>query len=103
MNTGQTGYVHWFTTAFTDPDDNYKQMSITPNNTVYFTGTTNGAYLQVTAPPVETTTKIDIKGIDIYGADIMQFCVFTVIPRQVWDTLPNSVFEYNYDVAAAAL
>ena len=81
MNPGQTGYVHWFTTAFTDPDDNYKKMSITPNNTVYFAGTTDGYYLQVTsAPPVETTTKVDIKGIDMYGTDIMQFCVFTVIP-----------------------
>ena len=56
-------------------------MSITPNNTVYFSGTTNGYYLRVlSAPPVETTTKVDIKGIDIYGTDIMQFCVFTVIP-----------------------
>ena len=36
MNAGQTGYVHWFTTAFTDPDDNYKAMSITPNDTVNF-------------------------------------------------------------------
>ena len=82
MNAGQTGYVHWFTTAFTDPDDNYKAMSITPNDTVNFQGTTNGYYLRVlTAPAVETTTKVDIKGIDIYGTDIMQYCVFTVIPR----------------------
>lgn len=33
----------------------------------------------------------------------MQFCVFTVIPRQVWDITPQSVFEYWYDVNAAAM
>jgi len=47
-------------------------MSITPNQTINFAGTTDGAYLSViAAPAVETTTKVDILGIDIYGAEIL--------------------------------
>lgn len=36
MNTGQTGYIYRYSTAFTDPDNNYKRMKILPNDTVNF-------------------------------------------------------------------
>lgn len=104
MNTGQTGYVYRYSTAFTDPDNNYKAMKILPNDTVNFKGATSGAWLTVlTAPAVETTTKVTIKGVDIFGNNITQFSQFTVIPRLVGDVYPASVFEFQYSVGAAAL
>lgn len=103
MNVNQQNYIHTFTTAFTDPDDNNIEPSIeVPNDATnpFFDGAAEGYWLLAHAPATpntETTTKVTIKGGDSFGVDLEQFVLFTTITRSY---TAQTVSQFRYVIGS---